>query len=112
MDNLSLYSSSSSSSKLFLGFTPNPRIDPVIISNKPLFCSFKTPKRNGLFTKSKTSISAVSNPHGESNGNYLHAHFLNWSKLLFFILFCLCVFVYEFDILLNCLIWNVKNHTF
>ncbi|KAK1436670.1 hypothetical protein QVD17_02452 [Tagetes erecta] len=53
MDTQAIYASSQ---KLFLGSTTNPRID-SIISNKPSFCSFKTPKR---ITKSSTSISAVS----------------------------------------------------
>lgn len=44
-----------------LGFTANPRTN-TIISNKPLFCSFKIPKRISVLSKSTTSISAVSRP--------------------------------------------------
>ncbi|KAD4585674.1 hypothetical protein R6Q59_035810 [Mikania micrantha] len=47
MDNLAVCASSQ---KLVLGFTANPRTD-SLISSKPSFCSFKTPK--------KTSVSAL-----------------------------------------------------
>ncbi|XP_022013423.1 protein TIC 40, chloroplastic isoform X1 [Helianthus annuus] len=53
MDNLAL---SASSQKLVLGFTTTPRTN-ATISNKPLFCSFKIPKRSGAIYKSKSSIS-------------------------------------------------------
>ncbi|KAI3684569.1 hypothetical protein L6452_33793 [Arctium lappa] len=57
MDNFAVYASSH---KPVLGFTANPRTDNSIISNKPLFCSFKFPNRSSLISKSTTSISAVS----------------------------------------------------
>ncbi|KAI3807076.1 hypothetical protein L1987_22998 [Smallanthus sonchifolius] len=56
MDNLAV---NASSQKLVLGFTANPQTD-AIISNTPLFCSFKAPKRSGPIFKSKSSISAAS----------------------------------------------------
>ncbi|CAI9267183.1 unnamed protein product [Lactuca saligna] len=62
MDNIAVYASSQ---KLVLGSTANPRTNGVI-SNKPLFCSFKIPKRSGLLSKSKTSIAAVSQPQGST----------------------------------------------
>ncbi|KAL4559670.1 hypothetical protein LXL04_031813 [Taraxacum kok-saghyz] len=62
MDNTALYASSQ---KLVLGFTTNPRSD-GLITNKPLFCSFKLPKRSGVLSKSTTSISAVSQPQGST----------------------------------------------
>ncbi|XP_024972425.1 protein TIC 40, chloroplastic [Cynara cardunculus var. scolymus] len=62
MDNLAV---SASSQKLVLGFTANPRTD-SIISNKPLFCSFKFPKRSSLRSKYPPSISAVSQPQGST----------------------------------------------
>ncbi|KAM0001280.1 hypothetical protein Hdeb2414_s0383g00881871 [Helianthus debilis subsp. tardiflorus] len=53
MDNLAF---NASSQKLVLGFTANPRTN-ATISNKPLFCSFKIPKRSDAIYKSKSSIS-------------------------------------------------------
>lgn len=58
MDNIAVHASSQ---KLVLGFTANPPTD-GLISNKPLFCSFKIPERSRLRSKSTTSISAVSQP--------------------------------------------------
>ncbi|KAF5817414.1 putative Heat shock chaperonin-binding, STI1 domain-containing protein [Helianthus annuus] len=55
MDNLAL--NVSSQNKLVSGFTANPRTDATTISNKPLFCPFKIPKRSGAIYKSKSSIS-------------------------------------------------------
>ncbi|KAJ0804561.1 putative Heat shock chaperonin-binding, UCH-binding domain superfamily, STI1 [Helianthus annuus] len=66
MDNLAL---NSSSQKPVLGFTANPRTD-AIISNKPLFCSFKIPKRSGAIFNSKSSISiSISTPRAISKSN-------------------------------------------
>ncbi|KAJ0603829.1 hypothetical protein HanHA300_Chr02g0042691 [Helianthus annuus] len=64
MDNLAL---NSSSQKPVLGFTANPRTD-AIISNKPLFCSFKIPKRSGAIFNSKSSTS-ISTPRAISKSN-------------------------------------------
>ncbi|KAF5817412.1 putative Heat shock chaperonin-binding, STI1 domain-containing protein [Helianthus annuus] len=66
MDNLAL---NSSSQKPVLGFTANPRTD-AIISNKPLFCSFKIPKRSGVIFNSKSSNSnSISTPRAISKSN-------------------------------------------
>ncbi|KAI7738912.1 hypothetical protein M8C21_020073 [Ambrosia artemisiifolia] len=62
MDNLAL---NASSHKLVSGFTTNPRTN-SIISNQPLFCSFKFPKRSSPISK---SLIPISTPRAISKSN-------------------------------------------
>ncbi|KAJ0785557.1 hypothetical protein HanOQP8_Chr02g0044571 [Helianthus annuus] len=82
MDNLAL--NASSQNKLVSGFTANPRTDATTISNKPLFCSFKIPKRSGAIYKSKSSIST---PRAVNKLNGIFVFFQYFNRVLYLFLY-------------------------